>query len=60
MASLVQAGEFAKAFSLGAASLPARFAAVGELSKLQRLRFYKKHGIRKSGLLRNLGFAFFG
>ena len=59
-ASRVQAGEFAKVFSLEADSLPAQFAAVGELPKLRRLRFYKKHGIRKSGLLRNLGFAFFG
>ena len=56
----VQAAEFAKAFSLGEDSLPARFAAAGELPKLHRLWFYKKHGIRKSGLLRNLGFAFFG
>ena len=59
-ASRVQAGELAKAFSLGADCLPARFAAVGELPKLRRLWFYGKNGIRKSGLLRNLGFAFFG
>ena len=55
-----QAGEFAKAFALGADSLPARFASAGELSKCQRIRFYRKNSLRKPGMYRTLGFYFFG
>lgn len=59
-ASRLQAEEFAKAFELGADSLPARYATIGELSKKQRLCFYRKYGIHKSGLFRNIGFYIFG
>ena len=55
-----QAAEFAKVFALGADSVPARYAAKDSMNKWQRLRFYGKNGIRKTGLCRNIGFYFFG
>lgn len=60
IATRVQAGEFAKAFRLGSDSLPARYAAAGEMNKLQRLKFYGKNRIRRSGFYRRTGFYFFG
>ena len=55
-----QAGEFAKVFGLEEDSLPARYSAKKAMNKWQRLQFYKKHGICKTGLCRNIGFYFFG
>ena len=55
-----QAGEFAKAFGLGEDSLPACYSARDAMNKWQRLRFYRKNDICKTGLCRNIGFYFFG
>ena len=55
-----QVGEFAKVFSLGTDSVPARYADKESMNKWQRLRFYGQNGIRKTGLCRNIGFYFFG
>ena len=55
-----QAGEFAKVFGLEEDSLPARYAAKASMNKWQRLQFYRKNDIRKTGLSRDIGFYFFG
>ena len=51
----VQAGEFYRAYSLGEDSLPARYSKLGEKNKAQRLLFYCRNKMRKSGFARNLG-----
>ena len=55
-----QAALFARQFGEDSASLCARYAALGRKGKLRRLRFYAAEGVRKSGLLRNLGLVWFG
>ena len=60
LATRRQSGEFARAFELGSTSLPARYASIGTKNKLQRLSFYKKNHIRRSGLYRSIGFYLLG
>ena len=55
-----QAAFFAEYFGEAEDSLAARYGKLEKESKLRRLRFYEKEGVKKSGLLRNLGLIIFG
>lgn len=59
-AEQVQAGEFARAFRLGEESLPALYARSMELRHMERRIFYMKYRLKKSGLIRTVGFYLFG
>lgn len=55
-----QAAFFAAHFGEAEDSLAARYGKLEEESKAERLLFYEKEGVKKSGLLRNLGLIVFG
>ena len=56
----VQAGAFSRAYSLGEDSFAARYSRLGEKNKVQRLLFYCRNKMRKSGFARNLGLIVWG
>ena len=55
-----QAAVFAQTFSLPNDSLPSLYSRIGEERKLQRILFYRRNHMKKSGALRNIGMLIWG
>lgn len=55
-----QARAFAKTFGLGRTDLATIYADLGRRNKIERIYFYLKNGVLKSGLVRNLGLMVWG
>lgn len=51
---------FNKEFKLQANDLSYRYGNVGELNKLERMKFYKANKMNKSGVVRRIGLVFYG
>lgn len=56
----IQAKEFSDSFTLSDTHLISIYGHLDDIGKAKRRRFYKKYGIRKCGMVRNIGFKIFG
>lgn len=56
----VQAGEFAEVFDLKEQSLAMRYSKSDKMNKVQRISFYRKNNLTKSGFFRKVGLFVWG